>query len=115
MVTDHKRYMTRTNPAISSWHGKAGAQSIIELWMKLLTSIAIIMQSENCKVLNEPSRSRTQLQLDRAQTVDNFEKYNYVINIFVLIENKCNNKEIRRWLERHAGGGRETMIQFVVA
>jgi hypothetical protein len=48
------------------------------------------------------------------QTVDNFENYNYII-IFVLIENKCNNKRNRQWLERHAGGGRETMIQFVVA
>jgi hypothetical protein len=49
------------------------------------------------------------------KTVDNFEKYDYVINILLLIESKCSNKENRRWLERHAGGGRETIILFVVA
>ena len=49
------------------------------------------------------------------QTVNNIEIFNYVINIFVLIENKCNNGKNWRWLERHAGGGQETMIQFVMA
>ena len=49
------------------------------------------------------------------QTVNNIEKFNYVINIFVLIESKCNNRKSWRWLKRHAGGGRETMIQVVVA
>ena len=87
--------------------------------MKLLTSLAIIMQSENCseQILNEPSTSQTQLAT-RAyveQTINNIENDNYVINIFVLIENKCNNRRSWRWLESHAGGGRETMIQFVVA
>ena len=54
-------------------------------------------------------------QVHMGQTVNNIEIFNYVINIFVLIENKCNNRKSWRWLKRHAGGGRETMIQFVVA
>ena len=86
--------------------------------MKLLTSIAIIMQSENCseQVLTEPLMSQTQLatQAHMEHTVNNIEIFNYVINIFVLIEDKYNNRKSWQWLERHAGGGRETMIQFVV-
>ena len=73
--------------------------------MKLLTSIAIIMQNENCseQILNdshdsEPSTSQTQLatRAHMEQTVNNIEIFNYVINIFVLIENKCNNRKSRR-------------------
>ena len=67
---------------------------------KLLTSIAIIMQSENCgdiheQVLNEPMRSQTQLatRVHMERTINNIENYNYVINIVVLIENKCNNRK----------------------
>ena len=49
------------------------------------------------------------------QTVNNINNY-YVINIFILIESKCNDRKSWQWLsERHAGGGQETMIQFVVA
>ena len=74
--------------------------------MKLLTSIAIIMQSENCseQVLNEPSTSQTQpaTRAHMEQTVNNIEIFNYVINIFVLIENKCNNIE-------KVGGGSKGM------
>ena len=80
------------------------------------------MQSENCseQVLNEPSTSQTQpawpaTRAHMEETVNNIEIFNYVINIFVLIENKCNNRKSWRWLKRHVGGGRETMIQFVVA
>ena len=72
------------------------------------------MQSENCgeiheQVLNEPLRSQTQLatRVHMKQIVNNYS--------FVSIENKCNNRKSWRWLERHAGDGRETMIQFVVA
>ena len=90
--------------------------------MKLLTSIAIIMQSKNCseiheQVLSEPSRSQTHLatRAHMEQTINNIKNYNYVVNIFVIIENKCNNRKSWRWFKRHAGGGRETMIQFVVA
>ena len=79
------------------------------------------MQSENCgeiheQVLNEPSRSQTQLatRAHMEQTVNNIENYNYVINIFVLMENKSNNRKSWQWLGRHAGSGWET-IQFVVA
>ena len=74
------------------------------------------MQSENCseQVLNEPSASLA-TQAHMGQTVNNIEIFNYIINIFVLIENKCNNRKSWRWFERHAGGGQETMIQFVVA
>ena len=51
------------------------------------------------------------------QTVNNIENYsnNDLINTFVLVENKCNNRKSWWLLERHAGGGQETMIQFVVA
>ena len=78
------------------------------------------MQSENCseQVLNEPSTSQTQLatRAHMEQTVKNIEIFNYVINIFVLIEKSANcNRKSWRWLKRHAGGGQETMIQFVVA
>jgi hypothetical protein len=63
--------------------------------MKLLTSIAIIMQNENCKVLTEPLRSQTQLAPHMEQTV---EKYNYVI---VIIEDKkkigFDSKACGRW------------------
>ena len=78
------------------------------------------MQSENCseQVASEwaiDAGHKLSLQLERTwnpeQTVNNID----VINIFVLIENKCNNRKSWQWLERHAGGGRETMIQFVVA
>ena len=58
--------------------------------MKLLTSIAIIMQNENCgeQILNEPSASQTQLatQAHMEQTVNNIKIFKYVINIFVIIE-----------------------------
>ena len=71
--------------------------------MKLLTSIVIIMQSENCseQVLNE-RRHKLSLQFERAhmeQTVNNIEIFNYVINIFVLMENKCNNRKSWRGLK----------------
>ena len=43
---NHKWYMTRANPADM-------ASTVLELRMKLLTSIAIIMQSENCGEIHE--------------------------------------------------------------
>ena len=55
--------------------------------LELLTSMAIIMQSENSgeihkQVLNEPSRSQTQLAACNSmeQTVNNIENYNYIIS-----------------------------------
>ena len=49
------------------------------------------------------------------QTVNSIENFNYVVNIFVLLENKCNDRKCWRWLGGHADSGWETMIQFVVA
>ena len=75
------------------------------------------MQSENCgeiheQILNEPLRSQTQLatQAHMEQTV-NIENYKNAVNVL----NKCSDRKNWRWLERHVGGGQETMIHFVVA
>ena len=85
--------------------------------------MAIIMQNENYGEIHEQlsteplsirDRAQPVTQVHMEQTVNNVENYDYIINIFVLIESKC-NKFCWRWLERHVGGGQETMIQFVVA
>ena len=57
------------------------------------------MQSENCseqveQVLNESSTSQLELSLlSGSDRINNTENYNYVINIFVLVENKCNSRK----------------------
>ena len=100
------------------------ASTVLELRMKLLTSIlysdhhaeqelrwdAWASTESAIKIINQLS-TRAHMK----QTINNIENYDDVINIFVLIENKCNNSKSQQWLKRHADGGRETMIQFVVA
>ena len=46
------------------------------------------------------------------ENVNNIED---ITSLFVIIENYNNNKKNWRAREGHAGGGRETIIQFVVA